>query len=68
MFDAYEADRAYQRQEVAGALGTARIALNDNLLNNTSLPEIRAVMAHGLGHYVLYDHVWRQVIYLDWSR
>lgn len=49
--------------KVAGALGTARIALNDNLLNNTSLPEIRAVMAHELGHYVL-NHVWRQVIYL----
>lgn len=48
---------------VAGALGTTRIALNDNLLNNTSLPEIRAVMAHEMGHYVLH-HVWRHVIYL----
>jgi STE24 endopeptidase len=48
---------------VAGALGTTRIALNDNLLNNTSLPEIRAVMAHEMGHYVL-NHIWRHVIYL----
>jgi STE24 endopeptidase len=48
---------------VAGALGTTRIALNDNLLNNTSLPEIRAVMAHEMGHYVLH-HIWRHVIYL----
>ncbi len=48
---------------VSGALGTTRIALNDNLLNNTSLPEIRAVMAHEMGHYVLH-HVWRHVIYL----
>ncbi len=46
---------------VAGALGTTRIALNDNLLNNTSLPEIRAVMAHEMGHYVLH-HEWRHVI------
>jgi STE24 endopeptidase len=47
---------------VAGALGTTRIALNDNLLERTSLPEIRAVMAHEMGHYVL-NHVWRAVIY-----
>ncbi|MFO1252758.1 MAG: M48 family metalloprotease, partial [Inhella sp.] len=32
---------------------SAQIRLNDNLLNRTSLPEIRAVMAHELGHYVL---------------
>jgi STE24 endopeptidase len=48
---------------VSGALGTTRIALNDNLLNNTSLPEIRAAMAHEMGHYVL-NHMWRHVIYL----
>jgi STE24 endopeptidase len=48
---------------VSGALGTTRISLNDNLLNNTSLPEIRAVMAHEMGHYVL-NHVYRHVIYL----
>lgn len=38
---------------VSGLFGTTRIALNDNLLNRTSLPEIRAVMAHEMGHYVL---------------
>jgi len=38
---------------VAGFLGTTRIALNDNLLHQCSLPEIRAVMAHEMGHYVL---------------
>lgn len=38
---------------VAGFLGTTRIALNDNLLKNCSLPEIRQVMAHEMGHYVL---------------
>jgi STE24 endopeptidase len=38
---------------VSGLGGTARIALNDNLLNGTSLPEIRAVMGHEMGHYRL---------------
>jgi len=42
---------------VAGLLGTTRIALNDNLLNKTSLPEIRAVLGHEMGHYVL-NHNW----------
>jgi STE24 endopeptidase len=49
---------------VAGALGTTRIALNDNLLTQTSLPEIRAVMAHEMGHYVLH-HEWRSLIDLS---
>jgi STE24 endopeptidase len=47
---------------VEGALGTTRIALNDNLLDRTSLPEIRAVMAHEMGHYVL-NHGWRLTVY-----
>src|SRR4029077_10844140 len=38
---------------VAGMLGTTRIALNDNLLKQCTLPEIRMVMAHEMGHYVL---------------
>src|SRR6266478_832329 len=38
---------------VAGMLGTTRIALNDNLLKQCTLPEIRAVMAHEMGHYVI---------------
>jgi STE24 endopeptidase len=38
---------------VSGLGGTARIALNDNLLNGTSLPEIRSVMGHEMGHYKL---------------
>jgi STE24 endopeptidase len=42
---------------VSGLLGTERITLNDNLLARTSLPEIEAVMAHELGHYVL-NHVY----------
>lgn len=38
---------------VAGFMGTTRIALNDNLLKRCSLAEIRQVMGHEMGHYVL---------------
>ena len=37
--------------------------LNDNLLRRTSLPEIRAVMAHELGHYVM-NHVYKAIAQL----
>jgi STE24 endopeptidase len=46
---------------VAGFLGTERIALNDNLLNRCTLPEIEAVMAHEMGHYVL-NHVYKGLL------
>jgi STE24 endopeptidase len=42
---------------VSGLGGTARIALNDNLLNGTSLPEIRAAMGHEMGHYRLHHGI-----------
>jgi len=48
---------------VSGLAGTARISLNDNLLNNTSLPEIRAVLGHEMGHYVL-NHAFKLTVYL----
>ncbi|HET7925032.1 MAG TPA: M48 family metallopeptidase [Rhodanobacteraceae bacterium] len=47
---------------VSGFLGTTRVALNDNLLNKTSLPEIKAVMGHEMGHYVL-NHALRLTVY-----
>ena len=47
---------------VAGLSGTTRIALNDNLLKRCSLPEIREVMAHEMGHYVL-NHGAKLTIY-----
>lgn len=47
---------------VAGMLGTTRIALNDNLLKRCTVPEIRAVMAHEMGHYVL-NHGAKLTIY-----
>jgi STE24 endopeptidase len=47
---------------VSGFLGTTRVALNDNLLDKTSLPEIKAVMGHEMGHYVL-NHALRLTVY-----
>ncbi|HEX2762491.1 MAG TPA: M48 family metallopeptidase [Allosphingosinicella sp.] len=46
---------------VSGLGPTIRISLNDNLLNRTSPPEVKAVMGHELGHYVL-GHVWRLIL------
>ena len=48
---------------VAGFLSTTRVALNDNLLDRTSEPEIKAVLGHEMGHYVL-NHGLRLVIYI----
>ena len=47
---------------VSGLLGTTRIALNDNLMDRTSDQEVRAVMGHEMGHYVL-NHSVRLVVY-----
>jgi STE24 endopeptidase len=43
---------------VSGFLNTTRIALNDNLLKQCTLPEIREVMSHEMGHYIL-NHVMK---------
>ena len=48
---------------VSGFLGTTRIALNDNLLKQCTVPEIREVMAHEMGHYVL-NHGAKLLTYL----
>ncbi|WP_353200406.1 M48 family metallopeptidase [Sandarakinorhabdus sp.] len=45
---------------VTGLFGTIRIALNDNLMKQ-DIHEIRSVMAHELGHYVL-NHMWKLII------
>jgi STE24 endopeptidase len=47
---------------VSGFLGTLRISLNDNLLNRCSLAEIREVMAHEMGHYVL-NHMYETIVF-----
>jgi STE24 endopeptidase len=57
----YEFDASRQTTRVSanvsGILGTAAVRLNDNLLR-TSLPEIRAVMGHELGHFVM-NHIYK---------
>lgn len=47
---------------VSGILGTMRVSLNDNLLNRTSVPEIKSVMGHELGHYVL-NHAYEGLMF-----
>lgn len=49
---------------VSGFAGTTQVSLNDNLLNKTSLPEIKAVMGHEMGHYVL-NHAVRNLAYIS---
>ena len=54
--EVYVADESEQSSRisanVSGVFGTTRVALNDNLLNDATLPEIKAVMAHEIGHFV----------------
>lgn len=45
---------------VSGIGSTIRISLNDNLLNKCSLAEIKSVMAHEIGHYVL-NHIYKSI-------
>ena len=49
---------------VSGFAGTTQVSLNDNLLDKTSLPEIKAVMGHEMGHYVL-NHGVRNLAYIS---
>ncbi len=49
---------------VSGIGPIARINLNDNLLQKTSLPEIKAVLGHEMGHYVL-NHGYLLAVYLS---
>jgi len=62
--DVFEFDASRQTTRVsanvAGIFGSASVRLNDNLLRRSSLPEIRAVMGHELGHYVL-NHVYKWI-------
>ena len=46
---------------VSGIFGSAAVRLNDNLLERTSLSEIKGVMGHELGHYVL-NHIYKFIV------
>lgn len=56
----YEFDASRQTTRVSanvsGLFGTAAVRLNDNLLRRSAPGEVRAVMGHELGHYVL-NHI-----------
>lgn len=59
----FDASRQTDRisANVSGLGPTVRISLNDNLLNGAGPAEVKAVMGHELGHYVL-GHVPRLLI------
>jgi STE24 endopeptidase len=65
--EVYEFNASKQHRRIsanaAGLGGTMRIALNDNLLLRGSRGEIRMVMAHEIGHYVL-NHVWKGLVFI----
>ena len=65
--DVYEIDASRQTTRmsanVSGFGKTMRITLNDNLLRRGSPEEIKAVMGHEMGHYVL-NHIPKDVIFL----
>ncbi|MDQ6881527.1 MAG: M48 family metallopeptidase [Pseudomonadota bacterium] len=60
----YEFDASRQTTRVSanvsGIFGSAAVRLNDNLLRRTSMAEIRGVMGHELGHYVM-NHVYKMI-------
>ena len=62
----YEFDASKQSKRisanVSGMFGTVRISLNDNLMNRSTPAEVRAVLGHEMGHYVL-NHVYKGVVY-----
>ncbi len=64
----FDASRQSKRisANVSGFLGTMRIRLNDNLLERCSLPEIKAVMAHEIGHYSL-NHIYELIAFMGLS-
>jgi STE24 endopeptidase len=64
--DVFEVDASKQTKRISanvqGFMGTTRISLNDNLLNRGTPAEVRAVMAHEMGHYVL-GHINELIAY-----
>lgn len=60
----YVVDQSRQSNRISAnvqGLGpTVRISLNDTLLAEATTAEIRSVMGHELGHYVL-NHIWKMV-------
>ena len=65
--EVYQMDASRQSEHnnayVTGLLGTQRIVLYDTLLKRFAPREIKAIMGHEMGHYVL-RHVWKTVAFL----
>jgi Zn-dependent protease with chaperone function len=65
--DVYEFDASKQTKRmsahVSGLLGTTRISMNDNLMNRGSREEIKAVLGHEMGHYVMH-HVYKGMAFI----
>jgi STE24 endopeptidase len=49
---------------VAGLFGTTRIAISDALLDKASEAELRAVVGHEIGHFVLHHELWISLLYI----
>ena len=63
----YDGSRQSNRYtaNVAGLMGSARIAMSDVMFKkDADIAEVRAVVAHEIGHYVL-GHAWRNWIFLS---
>lgn len=62
----YDASRQTTKvsANVSGLFGTAAVRLNDNLLRRTPEAEVRAVVAHEIGHYVL-NHIAKMLIMMS---
>jgi STE24 endopeptidase len=64
--EVYEVDASRQSKRisanVSGILGTMRVSLNDNLLSRCSKAEVRSVMGHEMGHYVL-NHAYEGILF-----
>ncbi len=65
--DVYEFDASKQTKRmsahVSGLFGTTQISMNDNLMTRGSHEEIKAVLGHEMGHYVL-NHVTKGITFI----
>jgi STE24 endopeptidase len=48
---------------VAGMFGTTQISLNDNLMNRSTPAEVKAMLGHEIGHYVL-NHIYEKLVFV----
>jgi len=65
--EVYEFDASKQTTKmsahVSGFLGSARISLNDNLMTRGYPAEVKAVLGHEMGHYVL-NHIYKGIVFI----